>query len=282
MGDADGSYDFRDLMPFLERLRAGADLVMGNRFAGGIKPGAMPRLNRYLGNPILSWLGRLLFDCPIHDFHSGLREFSRVAFDRMNLQTTGMEYASEMVIKATLLGMRLEEVPIVLSPDGRSRGPHLQRWRDGWRHLRFMLIYSSRWLFLYPGMVLMAVGLAALMWLLPGPRQVGGVIFDVHHVAVLVGGRTGRVSSGVVRDLHHRIRSEGRSPPSQQLCPGAEAAAAARVRRHAWSWTRCLRTSHVARIGLVLARSGVRTSRSKSSSQARHSGGALRRPSVCR
>jgi glycosyltransferase involved in cell wall biosynthesis len=192
MGDSDDSYDFTDLMSFVEKLRAGFDLVMGNRFQGGIKPGAMPWKNRYIGNPILSGIGRLFFACPAGDFHCGLRGYSANAFRRMDLQTTGMEFASEMVIKATLLHMKIAEVPTTLSPDGRSRRPHLRPWRDGWRHLRFMCLYSPKWLFFYPGAILMLVGLAALGWLLPGPRPVGGVTFDVHTLlyaaaAVLLG-----------------------------------------------------------------------------------------------
>ena len=195
MGDSDDSYDFSDLMPLLKELRAGRDLVMGNRFAGGIKPGAMPWKNRYLGNPVLSGLGRLFFRCPVRDFHCGLRGYSADAFRRMDLQTTGMEFASEMVIRATLLGMEVVEAPTTLSPDGRSRPPHLRPWRDGWRHLRFMLLYSPRWLFLYPGLLLMLVGLGVGAWLLPQPRQVGGTEFDVHTLlyaaaAVLLGFQT--------------------------------------------------------------------------------------------
>src|SRR5262249_44425393 len=140
-------------------LREGYDVVMGNRFAGGIQPGAMPWKNRYIGNPILSGIGRLFFACPVRDFHCGIRGFSKDAFDRLDLPTTGLEYASEMVIKATLHGMRMTEVPTTLKPDGRSRPPHLRPWRDGWRHLRFMLLYSPRWLFLIPGLLLTAVGL---------------------------------------------------------------------------------------------------------------------------
>src|SRR5262245_32838053 len=180
LGDADGSYDFSALTPFVAKLREGYDLVMGNRFKGGIKPGAMPALHRYLGNPVLSAIGRLLFRSPCGDFHCGLRAFSRDAALRMNLQTSGMEFASEMVLKATLLDMRIAEVPIVPWPDGRGRPSHLRSWRDGWRHLRFMLLYSPEWLFLYPGLVLMAIGLAFGVWLLPGPRRVGTAVLDVH------------------------------------------------------------------------------------------------------
>ena len=181
MGDADDSYDFTALAPFVAKLREGYDLVMGNRFAGGIKPGAMPFLNRYLGNPVLTAIARLLFHRPaVRDFHCGLRGFSRDAAARMKLRTTGMEFASEMVVKAVLYGMRIAEVPTTLSPDGRSRPPHLKPWRDGWRHLRFLLLYSPRWLFIYPGAFLMAIAVALSAWLLPGPRTVGSVVFDIH------------------------------------------------------------------------------------------------------
>ena len=182
MADSDDSYDFSDLMPFLESLRAGSDLVMGNRFRGGIKKGAMPPLHRYLGNPVLTAIGRVFFRSKAGDFHCGLRGFSKEAFYRMELRTTGMEFASEMVVKATLKGMKIEEVPTTLSPDGRSRPPHLRSWRDGWRHLRFMLLYSPRWLFLYPGLVLALMGTGLGVALLPGPLQVGGVTLDVHSL----------------------------------------------------------------------------------------------------
>ncbi len=192
MGDADGSYDFGHLPRFLARLRAGVDLVMGNRFAGGVQPGAMPWKNRYIGNPILSSLGGLFFRTGIRDFHCGLRAFSAEAFHKMDLRTTGMEFASEMVIKAKLLGLRLEEVPTVLRPDGRDRPPHLRPWRDGWRHLRFMLLFSPRWLFLLPGLGLMLGGGATMAVLLRGPVAIGSVVFDVHTLlfaafAILLG-----------------------------------------------------------------------------------------------
>ncbi len=192
MGDADGSYDFSHLPRFLDRLRAGVDLVMGNRFAGGIRPGAMPWKNRYIGNPALSLIGRVLFRTGIRDFHCGLRAFSVEAYRRMDLRTTGMELASEMVIKAKLLGLRLEEVPTVLRPDGRDRPPHLRPWSDGWRHLRFMLLFSPRWLFLYPGLTLMFGGVLGIAALIRGPVRLGGVAFDVHTmlfaaIAVLIG-----------------------------------------------------------------------------------------------
>ena len=195
MGDADDSYDFRELAGFLERLRAGDDLVLGNRFKGGIKPNAMPALHRFLGNPVLTGIGRLFFKSPVGDFHCGLRGLSKAAFEQMRLQTTGMEFASEMVVKATLLGMRLSEVPTTLSPDGRSRPPHLRSWRDGWRHLRFLLLYSPRWLFFYPGLALIIIGLVLGAWLMPGPRQIGSVTLDVHTLlyaalAVIMGVQT--------------------------------------------------------------------------------------------
>ena len=192
MGDADDSYDFSNLDPFVDALRKGNDLVMGNRFMGGIGPGAMPWKNRYIGNPVLTAIGRLFFSCPARDFHCGLRGFSVDAFRRMDLRTTGMEFASEMVIKATFAGMRIVETPTTLSKDGRSRPPHLRPWRDGWRHLRFMLLYSPMYLFVLPGVVLMGLGFAAVLALLPGPVPVGGVTFDIHtmmfsSIAVLVG-----------------------------------------------------------------------------------------------
>ena len=179
MGDSDDSYDFSTLDAFVGALRAGADLVMGNRFLGGIKPGAMPWKNRYIGNPVLSGVGRFLFAAPTRDFHCGLRAFSRDAFLRMDLRTTGMEFASEMVIKATLMGMRIVEVPTTLSPDGRSRPPHLRPYRDGWRHLRFMLLFSPDWLFLYPGLALMCAGLLLGAKLLASPVHIQGVALSL-------------------------------------------------------------------------------------------------------
>jgi glycosyltransferase involved in cell wall biosynthesis len=180
MGDSDDSYDFSNLSPFIDGLRGGYDLVMGNRFMGGIKSGAMPWKNRYIGNPILTAIGRLFFHCPVRDFHCGLRGYSIEAFKRMDLRTTGMEFASEMVIKSNLLNMKMTEVPTTLSPDGRSRPPHLRPWRDGWRHLRFMFLYSPKWMFLYPGTALFVIGLALGLWVLPGRRYIGSVSFDVH------------------------------------------------------------------------------------------------------
>jgi glycosyltransferase involved in cell wall biosynthesis len=175
MADSDDSYDFSDLDPFLNKLRAGYDLVMGNRFKGGIRPGAMPWKNRYIGNPVLSTIGKIFFRCPASDFHCGIRGYSKEAFTRMDLRTTGMEFASEMVIKATMMGMKIAEVPTTLSPDERSRPPHLRPYRDGWRHLRFMLLFSPNWLFLYPGLALMFVSLIAASWLLLTPIHVSHV-----------------------------------------------------------------------------------------------------------
>jgi len=180
MGDADDSYDFGHIPRFVEQLRKGSDLVMGNRFRGGNQKDAMPPLHRYFGNPALTRLGRLFFRSPVGDFYCGLRGFRKDAYERMGLRTTGMEFATEMVVKSTLLDLRIAEVPTTLSPDGRSRPPHLRTWRDGWRTLRFFLLYSPRWLFLYPGMALMLVGSLLGLWLLPAQRTVGSVTFDVH------------------------------------------------------------------------------------------------------
>lgn len=192
MGDADESYDFSALDVFIIKLREGYDLVMGNRFRGGIKPGAMPPLHQYLGNPVLSWIGKLFFACPVSDFHCGLRGFRKDAIGKLELQTQGMEFASEMVVKATLFNLKIAEVPTVLSPDGRDRPPHLRTWRDGWRHLRFLLLYSPRWLFLYPGALLFVLGALCSAWLIPAPRVVSGITFDIHtllfaSMATLIG-----------------------------------------------------------------------------------------------
>jgi hypothetical protein len=184
MGDADDSYDFTALMPFVERLRAGDELVMGNRFAGGIAPGAMPLHHKYLGNPVLTGIGRLLFGSPCGDFHCGLRGFDKAAIAGLGLRTLGMEFASEMVVRATLHGLRIGEVPTTLKKDGRSRPPHLRSWRDGWRHLRFLLMYSPRWLFLYPGLALIAMGLLLTALVLPGPFAIGPAVLDVHTLVV--------------------------------------------------------------------------------------------------
>ncbi|HWE77660.1 MAG TPA: glycosyltransferase family 2 protein [Pseudolabrys sp.] len=191
MADADDSYEFAHIPRFLAELRdrpdgsAGSDLVMGNRFRGGIGPKAMPPLHRYLGNPVLSFLGRGLFHAPIGDFHCGIRAFSKNAYERLDLRTTGMEFASEMVVKSSLLGQKITEVPTTLKKDGRSRPPHLKTWRDGWRHLRFLLMYSPRWLFLYPGLTLMIGGLALMAWLLPAERPFGHVNLGVDTLAYM-------------------------------------------------------------------------------------------------
>src|SRR6266849_10281486 len=173
MGDADDSYDFTAIGKLLEKLRDGYDLVMGNRFAGGIQEGAMVWSHRWVGNPLLTYISRVFFKTPVGDMHCGLRGFRRDAFDRLRLRATGMEFASEMVIKASLQRMKIAEVPVTLSPDGRSRPPHLRTWRDGWRHLRFMLLFSPRWLFLYPGLALFAFGILLSLALLPGPLYLG-------------------------------------------------------------------------------------------------------------
>src|SRR5258706_9169151 len=180
IGDADDSYDFSNLEPFFQKLRAGYDLVMGNRFKGGIQPRAMPPLHRYLGNPALSGMGRLFFRSPCGDFHCGLRGFSKAAIQKLDLRTTGMEFATETVVKATMYKLRIAEVPTTLARAGRNRPPHLRSWQDGWRHLRFMLLYSPRWLFLYPGLLLMTVGTLASGSLLASPRVLCALTLDVH------------------------------------------------------------------------------------------------------
>jgi glycosyltransferase involved in cell wall biosynthesis len=187
MADADASYHFEHLPRFLPKLEEGYDLVMGNRFSGCIEPGAMPPLHRYLGNPVLSSIGRIFFRIPVRDFHCGLRAFRRDPILALNLRTTGMEFASEMVVKSSLAGLRMTEVPTTLSPDGRSRPPHLRSWRDGWRHLRFLLLFSPRWLFFYPGIATFFVGLIISLWLLPGPQTIGRWTFDVDTLTYSLG-----------------------------------------------------------------------------------------------
>jgi hypothetical protein len=218
MADADASYDFRSIYPFVEKLRAGYDLVMGNRFQGGIQPHAMPWTHRWIGNPILSRIGRVFFGGSVGDFHCGLRAFRRVAYEQMDLHTTGMEFASEMVIRASLNGLRVTELPTVLYRDGRSHRPHLRPWRDGWRHLRFMLLFSPRWLFFIPGAALFVTGLLLSVWLIPGPRQVGPATLDIHTLLVagflcLIGYQL------VVFALFTKIFAirEGFHPPHRQL-----------------------------------------------------------------
>src|SRR5213080_2594152 len=192
MGDADDSYDFGEVPKFAEMLRQGYDVVMGNRFQGEIRPKAMPWHHKYIGNPGLTALLNLFFRAGIGDSHCGMRGFTRAVYERMDLRSTGMEFASEFVIKAATMGVRMTEIPVTLWPDKRGRPPHLRSFRDGWRHLRFLLLYSPRWLFLYPGALLMLLGGLTGLWLLPGPRVIGGVVFDVHTLlyaatAVLLG-----------------------------------------------------------------------------------------------
>lgn len=193
MADADDSYDLAHLGPFVEQLRAGHDVVMGNRFRGGIEPGAMPPLHRYLGNPVLSWLGRALFGLKnVHDFHCGIRGFDRDRIRDLDLRMPGMEFASELVVRARLSGYNLAEVPTTLRPDGRSRAPHLRTWRDGWRHLRFLLVFAPRRTLVWPGLLLLLMGLAGTAALATGARQVGAVQFDINALvyaclAILVG-----------------------------------------------------------------------------------------------
>jgi len=195
MGDADDSYDFSRLEGFVERLRQGHDLVMGNRFRGGIMPGAMPWLHRYIGNPVLSGILNLFFHSGVGDAHCGLRGFSKESYKRLGLSTPGMEFASEMVVKASLQKQKISEVPVILHPDGRDRPPHLRSFRDGWRHLRFLLLLCPLWLYLIPATLLLGGGLGIMAWLTSGPREIGSVVFDVHtmllgSLAVILGYQT--------------------------------------------------------------------------------------------
>ena len=184
MADADDSYDWTQIAPFVEKLRGGAQLVMGTRLKGTILPGAMPPLHRWLGNPVLTSIGNLLFRTRVSDFHCGMRAFEREAVQALNLQTSGMEFATEMVVKASLHHLRMAEVPITYHPDGRSRKPHLRTWRDGWRHLIFMLLLSPTWVFFVPGALLVLIGVLGNALLLPGPLVIGGITFDVHTLLV--------------------------------------------------------------------------------------------------
>lgn len=184
MGDADDSYDLGSIDDFLIHLRAGADLVMGNRFAGRIMPNAMPWLHRWIGNPVLSWLGRVLFRSSVGDFHCGLRAFRKSAWEAIALQTSGMEYASEMVIKAAIFGQHIVEVPITLYKDGRSRPPHLRTWSDGWRHLRFMLAYAPNWVFFFPGASMSIIGALTVIWLAPGVQVLGNLMLDINTMVI--------------------------------------------------------------------------------------------------
>ncbi len=181
MGDADDSYDFTDVPRFVEKLREGNDIVMGNRFRGGIKPGAMPPLHKYFGNPGLTALLNTLFHAHIGDGYCGMRGFTRSLYDRLDLRSSGMEFALEMIIKSAQIGARIAEIPITLWPDKRGRAPHLRSFRDGWRSLRFMLLYAPNWLFLLPGAALVLAGLLLVFWLLPGPRKISShVVLDIH------------------------------------------------------------------------------------------------------
>ncbi len=215
MADADDSYDFTDLDGFVERLRQGCQLVVGNRFTGRILPGAMPFLNRYVGNPLLSFVGRTLFASPVGDFHCGLRGFDRAAILALQLRATGMEFASEMVVKASLAKLRIAEVPTTLRPDGRNRAPHLRPWRDGWRHLRFMLLRSPQWLFIYPGLALVTVALTGTAWVALAPRRLAGITLDVNAllyfaITVIVGVQIvvfGLLAMAFARRMHLRVAS---------------------------------------------------------------------------
>jgi hypothetical protein len=219
MGDADNSYDFSCLDSFVAKLRDGCDLVMGNRFAGGIAPGAMPFLHRYLGNPVLSFVGRLFFRTRIGDFHCGLRGFRRDAILALDLRTSGMEFASEMVVRAAITGLNIAEVPTTLAVDGRSRSPHLRTWHDGWRHLRFLLMFNPRWLFFYPGFALSALGIVGVAALFPGPLMLSprfsldAHTFLVAAIAILVGVQV--ASFGVI--ARHFAAANALLPRSQRL-----------------------------------------------------------------
>ena len=187
MGDADGSYDFGELPRFLEKLREGFDLVMGcrfPRFGGSIERGAMPWKHRWIGNPVLSGLGKLFFNSSVHDFHCGLRAFRKKAIMDLKLETGGMEFASEMVVKSTLCKLKIDQIPITLRCDRRSSSPHLRSWRDGWRHLRFLLLYSPKWLFVLPGLLLTIAGASGFILLLPMPLTIRGVTFDLNSLLV--------------------------------------------------------------------------------------------------
>jgi hypothetical protein len=224
MGDSDDSYDFANLDAFVEKLREGYDVVMGNRFRGGIAASAMPPLHRYIGNPVLSLIGRLFFGSPIGDFHCGLRGFSREAVLRLDLTSPGMEFASEMVVKATLAGLKIAEVPTTLSPDGRSRPPHLRSWRDGWRHLKLLLEYAPRWLFLYPGLALASMGALITAALIPGPLTIGSVTLDAATLLFAVAA----ILVGTQMSLFYAVAkfyavAAGLLPPSERFTRASEA-----------------------------------------------------------
>lgn len=217
MGDADDSYDFSDIGDFVRELRAGADFVIGNRFKGGVQKGAMPPLHRYLGNPVLSFLGRIFYNTKIGDFHCGLRGFDRQKILGLNLKCSGMEFASEMICKAVMQDLKIVETPIKLYPDGRDRAPHLRSWRDGWRHLRFLLIHSPNWLFIYPRLLLTTFGLIGAGALMTGPIKFGDVVLDVHTLlyfatALLIGLQM--LALGCFTKLfHQRLYSSGKEIP---------------------------------------------------------------------
>ena len=210
MGDSDDSYDFLNLMPFVEQLRDGYDLVMGNRFKGGIEKGAMPLLHKYLGNPVLSFIGRLLYHSDIGDFHCGLRGYNKESIQKLNLHTTGMEYASEMVVKATLHKLKICEVPTTLKKDGRDRPPHLRSWSDGWRHLTFLLMHAPNWLFLYPGIAFLAIGLITSCIIEIGPLIINNIRFDINTLlysamAIILGVQ---LLLFFVLTLHYAVKSK--------------------------------------------------------------------------
>ena len=218
IGDADDSYDFSRLEAFIAKLREGYDLVVGNRFRGGIGPGAMPFLHRYLGNPVLSLIGRIFFHTKTGDFHCGMRAFNRERILALRLRASGMEFASELIVASALHNYEIAEVPVTLTKDGRSRPPHLRTWRDGWRHLRFLLMFSPRWLFLYPGATLIAVGMAGVLLLLPGPVAIAdGTMIDIHtfiiaSIAILIGMQI--VSFGLI--ARRLATANGFLPPSKR------------------------------------------------------------------
>jgi hypothetical protein len=282
MGDADLSYDFREAIRLVERLRDGAELVMGSRFRGRIEPGAMPWLHRRLGNPVLSWLGRRLFHTNVSDFHCGLRALTRRAYEQMGLRTTGMEFASELVVKAAVRRMRIDEVPITLRPDGRSRPPHLRRWRDGWRHLRFLLTLSPRWTLGLPGLALAGLGAALMSFVVIGPVRLRSVTLDVHtmivgSLLVLVG--YGAFTTAIAMRIYALLEELGAPSPRLErsfsfftlergLLAGAVLAGigAALVGRVVWEWWRvdfgpleASRTLRPTILGATLVAVGVQT-----------------------
>ena len=249
MGDSDDSYDFANLDPFVEKLREGYDVVMGNRFRGGIAASAMPPLHRYVGNPVLSLLGRLFFGSPISDFHCGLRGFSRDAILQLDLASPGMEFASEMVVKATLAGLKIAEVPTTLAPDGRSRPPHLRSWRDGWRHLKLLLEYAPRWLFLYPGLSLASMGALIAAALIPGPLTIGSVTLDAATLLFAVAA----ILLGTQMVLFYAVAkfyavAAGLLPPSERFTRASEALTVDRF---------CLIGAGLFTIGIVVALAAV-------------------------